>query len=101
MTIAICADVLYRSHLDPAPVFEPVSLKLMYIATKCVQFRFNNTKHWQIDGIAMGSQLGAALANIFVGFQEARLFETTNKPLFYKQYVDDTFVVFSPRSESR
>ena len=36
----------------------------------------------------------------FIGFHGERLFETTNKPLFYKRYVDDTFVVFTYRSKS-
>ena len=41
--IAICADALYRSHLDPLPFPEMVFLKLMHIAIKYVQFSFNNT----------------------------------------------------------
>ena len=76
-------------------------LKLTYIVTKRVLFSFNNTMYQQIDKISMECLIGAALANIFVGFQEARLFEITIMPLFYKRYIDDTFVIFSSRSESR
>ena len=54
----------------------------------------------QIDGIAMGSPLGAVMVNIFVGFQEEKLFETKNKLLYYVRYVDGTFM-FSSRAESR
>ena len=43
----------------------------------------------------MGSPLGPALANIFVGFHESRLFDNTVKPVVYFRYVDDTFVIFS------
>ena len=43
----------------------------------------------------MGSPLGPALANIFVGFHESRLFDNTVKPGVYFRYVDDTFVIFS------
>ena len=32
---------------------------------------------------------------------EVRLFEITNMPLFNKQYVNDTFVIFYSRSESK
>ena len=44
----------------------------------------------------MGSPLGPALANIFVGFHESRLFDNTVKPDVYFRYVDDTFVIFCP-----
>ena len=48
----------------------------------------------QLDGVEMGSSLGPAFANIFVGFHESRLFENTAKPGVYFRYVDDTFVIF-------
>ena len=51
--------------------------------------------HRQIDGAAMDSPLGPALANIFVGYQEAKLFNIAKRPLVYFRYVDDTFVVFN------
>ena len=41
----------------------------------------------------MGSPLGPALANIFVGFHKSRLFDNTVKPGVYFRYVDDTFVI--------
>jgi len=43
----------------------------------------------------MGSPLGPALANIFVGCQEEKLFTFANRPLAYFRYVDDTFAVFN------
>ena len=47
----------------------------------------------------MGSPLGPALANIFVGYYESKLFQTTSKPEMYYRYMDDTFVVFSNEDE--
>ena len=49
----------------------------------------------QIDDVAMSSPFGPALANIFVGYQEAKLFNIAKRPLVYFRYVDDTFPVFN------
>ena len=66
----------------------------MLIATRGVEFSFNNQMYKQLDGVAMGSPLGPALANIFVGFHESRLFDNTVKPGVYFRFVDDTFAIF-------
>ena len=39
---------------------------LLNIATKETFFMFNNKYYKQVDGVAMGSPLGLALANIFM-----------------------------------
>ena len=41
----------------------------------------------------MGTLLGPALANIFFGFHESRIFDNTAKPGVYFRYVDDGFVI--------
>ena len=64
------------------------------------EFSFNDIMHCQIDVVAMGSPLGPSLANIFVGYYESKLFQTTSKPEMYYRYMDDTFVVFSNKYES-
>ena len=71
----------------------------MTIATSSVEFSFNNIMHRQIDGVAMGSPLGPALANIFVGFHERRLFKSVKKPWMYFRYVDDTFICCKDEDE--
>ena len=48
----------------------------------------------------MGSQLGPALTNIFVGYYEKKLFFKISKPAEYVRYVDDTFVIFQNEKES-
>ena len=72
-----------------------IFVKLMQLATSSVAFSFNNNMHRQIDGVAMGSPLGPALSNIFVGYQEAKLFNIAKRPLAYFRYVDDIFAVFN------
>ena len=53
----------------------------------------------QVDVVAMGSPLGPALANIFVGFYESKLFEKISRPLYYCRYVDGTLAIFENASE--
>ena len=93
-TMQICADTLYNDFLTPPPLPRNVFVELMRLATS-VEFSFNNSMHRQIDGVAMGSPFGAPLANIFVGYQEVKLFSNTNKPLSCFRYVDDTFAAFN------
>ena len=93
-TIQICADSLYDSNLTPPIMDKDVFIELMNIATTSVEFSFNNKMYKQIDRVAMGSPLGPALANIFVAYQEKKLFIDNNQPLIYFRYVDDTFAMF-------
>ena len=72
-----------------------IFVELMQLATFSVEFSFNNNMHRQIDGVAMGSPLSPALAKSFVGYQEARLFNITQRSLVLFRYVDDTFAVFN------
>ena len=71
----------------------------MQLATSSVEFSFNNNMYRQMDGVAMGSPLGPALANIFVGYQEEKLFNLANRPLAYFRYVDDTFALFNNEAD--
>lgn len=66
----------------------------MQIATKSVEFSFNDVMYRQIDGVAMGSPLGPTLANIFVLYHETRFFSIVPKPDTYFRYVDDIFASF-------
>ena len=53
----------------------------------------------QIDVVTMGSPLGPALANIFVGYYESKLFNKIEKPTIYCRYVDDTFSLLHKKTE--
>ena len=55
----------------------------MNVAKKSGEFSFNNVMHKQTDGVALGSPLSPALANIFVDYYENRLFTSVEKPLLY------------------
>ena len=66
----------------------------MQTAILSVEFSFNNSMYQQTDGVVMRSPFGPALTNIFVGYQETKLFLNVKKPLIYYSYIDDTFAVF-------
>ena len=59
-------------------------------------YQFQNI-YKQVDGVAMGSPLGPTLANAFLYFHEQIwLNECPDefKPVYYRRYVDDIFVLF-------
>ena len=71
--------------------------KFIKLAIEDSYFIFNETYYKQIDGLAMGCPLSATLANIFLCFHESKWLTdcpSDFKPLYYKRYVDDTFVIF-------
>ena len=100
-TIQICADTLYNGQLPPPQFSRKIFIELINVATKSVKFSFNNVMHKQADEVAMGSPLGPALADIFVGYYKNKLFTSVEKLLLYTRYVDDTFAIFHTRGRSR
>ena len=67
------------------------------IATKNSFFIFDKKLYKQMDGVAMGTPCGPTLANIFLGYYERKWLQECPiefKPVTYKRYVDDTFLLF-------
>ena len=60
------------------------------LTTECV-FSANNRLIKKIDGCPMGGPISAVLSDIFICKMEEDTV-ATSKPLFYKRYVDDTYV---------
>ena len=61
-------------------------------------FMFDNKMYMQVDGLGMGLPLGPTFANIFLSFYEKSWLErcpSEFKPVFYRRYVDDCFILFS------
>lgn len=48
-----------------------------------IEFSFNDIMYKQIDGVAMGSLLGPALANIFVGYHEGNISDITVQQYYF------------------
>ena len=94
---------LVTSELSKVPGFNEESFlggnfrDLLGLAVKDCVFLFDGKAYIQIDGVAMGSPLGPTLANAFMSIHEQKWLENCPpqfKPLFYRRYIDDTFVVF-------
>ena len=99
--IKISAEYLYGGNNDiQPPITQDVFTKLMELATIGVEFVFGESLYKQVDGVAMGSPLGPALANIFLGYHEEKLFSVIKSPIYYRRYVDDTFALFRSEEDS-
>ena len=88
------------NRYDPTTFYNiqpDVIKKLLNFATSESIFIFNNKLYSQIDGVAMGCPLGPTYANTFMSFNEEKWLDEcplSFKPVLYRRYVDDTFLVF-------
>ncbi|XP_027207342.2 uncharacterized protein [Penaeus vannamei] len=75
--------------------------KLLDIAAHHSVFTFNESLYTQVDGVAMGSPLGPCSANTFLCYHEQAWLNncpSNFKPIYYRRYMDDTFLLFSDPS---
>ena len=97
-TIDICIDNLFKNNEIVNNLDKTEFRTLLQFATDDPWFIFNKVFYKQIDGVAMGSPLGPTMANIFLSFYEQHWLDncpTDFKPVFYRRYVDDIFVMFN------
>ena len=96
-TINIACDELFKARDIVQKLTKQDFKDLLSTAVKESLFLFNKRYYQQIDGVAMGNPLGPTMANIFMcNFEQKWLANcpTEFKPLVYKRYVDDIFVLF-------
>ena len=84
-TIDLTVDIIFDNNLIMS-ITKPTLKKLFVLATSQTHFLFNNEVYDQTDRVAMGSPLGLALANLFMGSHENKWlnFEESSTMLFYK-----------------
>ena len=76
--------------------------KLLNFTTTESIFLFNGDIYNQIDGVAMGTPIGPTYANIFMSHHESIWLDNcppSFKPLAYRRYVDDTFLIFHSENQ--
>ena len=96
-TIKTCCDSLYKNQELLSNINKNQFEKLLRAALCSNNFLFDGIVYQQVDGVAMGSPLGPSLANTFLAYYEQIwLNDCPNefKPVYYKRYVDDIFVLF-------
>ena len=100
-TIDICLSNLFKNNDRVLNITKSNLEQLLKLAVKESVFVFNESLFKQIDGVAMGSPLGPTLANAFLCYHETRWLEDcpmSFKPIFYRRYVDDCFLLFKEES---
>ena len=96
-TINIAVNTLYSNEDEAVNIPKKRFKKLLEVCVSDNNFLFNKEHYCQHEGFAMGSPLSAPMANIFLCYHEKRWLDECPiefKPLLYRRYVDDTFLVF-------
>ena len=103
-TIQIILDKVFENENELFHNFSKSEFKkFLEIAVLDTNFISNNSVYRQTDGVAMGSPLGPAFANIFMSWLEAQILDqcpSSYKPIFYRRYVDDTFALFTNKASA-
>ena len=96
-SIEICTRVLFESESPVYGLNKKEITEMLSLTIKESIILFDMEFYSQTDGVTMGSPLGPTLANAFLHHLEKKwLNDCPNnlKPVFYKRYVDDIFVLF-------
>ena len=96
-TIKICFDSLYKNQELLCDISKNHFENFLRAALRNNYFLFDGSIYHEIDGVAMGSPLCPSLANAFLAhYEQVWLDDCLEefKPVYYKRYVDDIFVLF-------
>ena len=96
-TIDICIENLFKDETTVHNFNRKQLHQLLSFAATDCYFLFNEQVYKQVDGCAMGNPCGPTLANAFLSHHEVNWLNNCPidfKPLFYRRYIDDTFMIF-------
>ena len=96
-TVNIALNSVFNENEMVNGIDKKLFKKLLELCVQDNRFIFNEEHMQQHEGFAMGSPLSAPMANLFLAHHEVRWLDQCPpdfKPLLYKRYVDDTFMVF-------
>ena len=96
-TINICTNLLDNNEDVTESINKFKFKNLLSLATQESYFIFHDILYKQKDGMAMGSHLGPIMTKVFLSFYEIKWLEQCLKefkPVFYRRYVDNIFVLF-------
>ena len=99
-TLNNCVSDLHNKNLYNEKLNKSDLFKLLETATSESSFVFDFLLYKQIDRVAMGSLLGPSLANAILCHYEKEWLDNCPshfKPIVYRRYVDDIFVLFSSK----
>ena len=97
-TIDICPNTLFVNTLKVEGLSKIEFKEILSLATKESHSIFNGKLYKQVNGFAMGSPLGATMANVFLVLFEMNWLQicpSDFKPYYYWRYVHDKFILFT------
>jgi len=103
-TIEICLNLLFTNPTAIVYGFTRECFKsLLEMSVLNSFFVFDDKVYQQTEGLGMGLPLGPTFANVFMCFHEKVWLDNcpnSFKPIFYRRYVDDTFILFKARGHA-
>lgn len=102
-TVEICLNYLFSGSELVLGLSRQYFRSLLQLSVMNSFFIFNGKLFQQLDGLGMGLPLGPTFANIFMCFHERSWIDDCPlqfRPVMYKRYVDDTFVLFREQSHA-
>ena len=96
-TIDLCVENLFQDRTRVDNLSNDSFRELLTRTMSESLILFDQQFYKQHDGVAMGSPLGPTLANVFLCYHEKIWLQNCPsefKPVIYRRYVDDTFLLF-------